>query len=79
MDEEKAQYDSAILRYMQPEKMTPPQYTNDLIAKSCKVADVFDKKTLKNVFIEGDEASIRYIMRHYWAQKPKADLSDFAY
>lgn len=32
--------DAEILRYTQPSGMTPLQYANDLIGKSCRVADV---------------------------------------
>lgn len=68
-----AEYDAAIFHYMQPDKTTHQQYANDLVAKYCKVAHVYDKGTLKDVFVEGVDASIRHSLRHFWAQDPQAD------
>lgn len=56
--------------------MTAQQYADDLVAKSCKVADVYDDWKLKNVFIEGVDACIRHSLRHYLARNPQADLTD---
>lgn len=54
-----AKYDVTILRYMQPASTTPQQFVDDLIAKSCKGADVYDMSTLKDVFIESIDVFIR--------------------
>lgn len=35
-----AEYDATILRYMHPASMTHQQFADDLIAKSCKVANI---------------------------------------
>lgn len=78
-DQAIVEYDAAILRYMQSSNVTRQQYPNDLIAKSCEVADVYDEATLKDVFIEGVDASVRRIHRHYWAQDSQADLTDIAF
>lgn len=59
-----AEHDTAILRYMQLANMTLQQYTVDLVARLCKVAGVYDERTLKDVFINGDDASIRHTLRH---------------
>lgn len=53
-----AGFDAAILLYMQAGNMTPEQYADDVVAKSCKVTDVFDKCTLNDVIIEGVDPSI---------------------
>lgn len=42
-DQAIAEYDAVILRNMQPASMTAQQYADDLVAKLCKVADVFDE------------------------------------
>lgn len=70
--------DDAILRYMQPAKTKQQQFADDLSAESCKVADVFDERTLKDVYIKGVESSIRNGLRHYRTQNHKANLEDIA-
>lgn len=37
-----AEFDVTVLRYMKPSNTTPLQFADDLVAKSCKVADVHD-------------------------------------
>lgn len=61
---------AAILRYVHTSDMTPHEYTADLFANSCKVADVYDETTLNGVFKKGADATIRYSLRNYWAFKP---------
>lgn len=46
-----AKYDVTIFHYVQPANMTSQQFSDDLIAKSCKVAGVYDESTLNHVFI----------------------------
>lgn len=55
-----AENDKAILRYVQPPNMTPQQNADDLISKSCNVADVYDMSTLNVEFIEDVNASSRH-------------------
>lgn len=43
--------------------MTPQQYGGDVIAMSCKVADVYNEGTLNDVFIEGVDPCIRHSLR----------------
>lgn len=64
-DQAFVEYDATILRYMQPTNMTSQQIADDLIAKSCKVADVYEQSTLNDVSIEGVDASIRHSLREY--------------
>lgn len=43
-DEGITKYDAKILRYVQPTNATLQLYTVDLVAKSCKAADVYDER-----------------------------------
>lgn len=43
--------DAAILYYIHTPDMASQQYTDDLIAKSCKFGDVYDRDTLNDLFI----------------------------
>lgn len=74
-----AEYVAVILCYMKKHKMTPHQYADNLVVIFCKVFNVYDKGTLNSVFFEEVEASIRYSRLHYWAQNPKADLTEVAF
>lgn len=48
----------AVLRYTQPVNMTLKQYADDLYAKSCIVADVYNNATLRDTSIKGMSYSI---------------------
>lgn len=50
-DQAIAKREAAVLRYMQPSIMTLQQYADDLVAKSCRVADVYHEGTLNNIHI----------------------------
>lgn len=65
-----AKFDAAILWYMQLANITSQEYADYLVAKSCKVADVYDEGKLNDVFIERVISSIGEILRNYQAQKP---------
>lgn len=71
--------DAAILRYIQPAIVMLKQNTDNLIAKSCEVADVHDEELLTGVFIEEVDSSIHHGLRHYLAQNPQVDLTDIAF
>lgn len=43
------EFDAAILWYMQPLNMTPQQYADGLVAKSFKVANIYDEGSLNDV------------------------------
>lgn len=58
--------------------MTPRQYADDLVAKPCKVAGVYNEGPLNDVFIKGVDACICHSLRHYWVQNPQKDLTDIA-
>lgn len=58
---------------MQPPEKTLQLYTVNLVAKLCKAADVYDKRTLNDVLIDRVDAFIRHSLRHYLAQNPQAD------
>lgn len=57
----------------------PQQYTDALIARSWKVADVDDESTVSDVFKEGVYASIRHILRNYSAENSQADMTYIAF
>lgn len=53
---------------MQPANKTIQQYANDLIDKSCKVAEVYDKGALNYISIKVVDASIHQMLRLFWAK-----------
>lgn len=71
--------DAAMRSYAQAPGMTSKQYASDLIAKSCKVADVYVERTLNDAFIEGLDASISHSLRNYWPRNAQADLTDISF
>lgn len=74
-----AEYDASILRNKQTSSLTTQQYTDDTIAKSCKVVDVYDESTLNDVILKGIDPSIRHSLRNYWATNPQVDLTDMLF
>lgn len=64
---------------MQPAHVTTQKSADDLEAKSCKVAEVYDEGILNDIFIKNVEASIRHNLRHNGAQKQQAYLRDVAF
>lgn len=45
--------------------MTPQQCADDLVAKSGKVADIYDEGTLNEVIMEEIDTSIYHSLQHY--------------
>lgn len=78
-DQEIAKINSAVLRYTKPTNMTTRQYPEDLHAKPCKVADVYDESTLNDIFIKGVDFTICHRVRKYWAMQPHVDLNNIAF
>lgn len=74
-----AEYDAAVPRYMKPTNMTSRQYADDTFAKSCRFADVYDGRSLNDVFIEDVNASVCHSFRYFLTQNPRSDLSDVAF
>lgn len=72
------EYDIVILRYVQPDNTNSQQYDDDLVAKLCKIADVYDEGILNDVFIEGVYKFICHSLYHNW-ETSKADLTDIAF
>lgn len=72
-------YDAAILRYMQRANMTAQQYAYDRMAKSCRVADVYEKSALNGVLIEEVGESIHYSLQNYRGTNSQANLLDIAF
>lgn len=60
MDQAMAEYEGAILRYMQSSNVTAQKFADKLISKLCKFADVYDESTHNCVFIERVDALVRY-------------------
>lgn len=63
---------------MQQSNMTLQRYGDDLIAKSCIVADEYETRTFNDVFMEGVDTPIRHSLGHYRPQDRLADLTDSA-
>lgn len=57
--------DSAIMRNTQPANMTIMQYSDDLYAKSCKVADFYAEGTLNDIIIEMVDSTIYHSLCGY--------------
>lgn len=65
MDQVIAEFDAAISRYMETTYTTPQQYADNLVVKSCTIADVYDKETLNDVLSEVADTSIRHSLRQF--------------
>lgn len=64
---------------MQPTQMNPIQHTDDLVTKSCKVADIYGERTLNNVSPEGVDAFICHRLRRLREQNPQAHVTYIVY
>lgn len=64
-DEAIAEYDAAILWYMQRTNMNPQQYADDLVSKLCKIADVYNEGILNDAVIKGVDTLIHRSLRLY--------------
>lgn len=60
-----AEFDNAMLQYMQFSDLAPLHYAGKLLVKSCKVANVSDGDTLKDVSIEGLLPSNSHYLRQH--------------
>lgn len=69
--------DSAILQYVQPANMTFHQYADTHTTKDCKDTDITEECNLKDVFMEGETASLRYSLRNSVASSSQEDLPRF--
>lgn len=56
--------------------MMPQQFADEVVAKMRRVADVYVKVTLNNVFIGVVNLSFRHSLQNCWAQNPQEDLND---
>lgn len=59
--------------------MTSMQYANNLYAKSCEVAEIFDKSTLNVIFMGKISFSISHIWRDYRSTGAFADGIDIVF
>lgn len=78
-DQVVAGYEASILRYVQPSRMSPQQHADDVTAKSCNAADVYDEGTASDVFIKGVALSTRQSFRSYLATQRQADLQKIVF
>lgn len=62
-DQAIAEKDSRILRYIQSAHMTPTSYADNLYAKTCRIADVYNESFLNDTYIEGVDPSICHSIR----------------
>lgn len=70
--------DSKIFHYTQPAHMTRLLYANDLHAKSCKFADVYDISTGSKIFIEEFNPFSYLNIWEYWSTQTQAQVSSIA-
>lgn len=68
-----SQFEVEILLYIKISNMTPQRCPDSLVAKFWRVADVYEEGTLKDVFVEGVDASFRHVPRYYWSPHPFAN------
>lgn len=67
--------ESKITRFAQPSGMMPSQYAQDLVTKTLRCGDVYEKYPLNEIFIKGLHALIRLRMREFWGGKKEAKLT----
>lgn len=60
-------------------KSYPEAVSDNFIAKWRKVADFYDGSSLKDIFIEGVDASIRHSLRNRWISHPQVEVTDIAF
>lgn len=70
---------SKILHYTKPVGMTLKKYANDLYTKSCKVAGIYDKSALKNIFTKRVDSVIEHSLLENWATHPQANVTDIVF
>lgn len=68
-----AEFDAAILRYIQQANMTPEQHANHLVAISGRVAHIRD------ILIESVDPSICSSLKHHCAQNAQTDITDIVF
>lgn len=75
-DQTLEEYGTSNDRYLRLVNTALHRCSDDLVAKSCKVAEVYDIRSLKHVFIESVAATIYYYLRHYWWRNLHAESND---
>lgn len=71
--------DFSISRHSQASSTNTMQYAENLYAKSCKVADVYDESTLNGILVCGVDSAICHCLSNYWVSKPEANLTNIAF
>lgn len=55
------------------------QYADDLITKLCKVAEVYQKSALNEIFIIWTDSSVCHSCKEYYASSPLAGQTSTAF
>lgn len=71
--------ESGATRLAQPSGRKPSQYVEELVKKTLRCRDVYEKYALNYIYIEGFDSSICHSMREHWEGKKKASLQDLAF
>lgn len=74
-----ADYDTIISWNILPSSMSSQRCAEDLIAKSWKIADMYDEGTSIDAFIKGIDASIRRKRCNYWAFSLPVNVTEIAF
>lgn len=74
-DDNIAKLDSDI-RSLRQGSSTPTEFAQKLWTKSLVFGSEYDGKALKEMFVEGIQASIRKTLRHWWAEHQDTSLED---
>lgn len=59
-----------IFSYKQPADLTPLFYSDIWIAEKGKITEGIDKRTMKDIFIDGADAPFRGSLDHYRQRNP---------
>lgn len=65
MDLTTSKKDTAVFRCVQLADKNFQQYSGAILAASCKVADVYEGRTLNDFCIKNADESISHSLRHY--------------
>lgn len=78
-DEVITKTESDTTPFVQLSHMTPFQYAEELVTKTLCYGELYQEYALKEIFIEGLDASIRHRMREYWRNKNDTNLHDLTF
>lgn len=73
-----AEAEVAINQFRLGDRVSPPEYSQELWSKNLKCGTVYDEVRLKVIFIEGLQESILQMFHNYWGNNPEAYLQELA-